>query len=256
MNFLRPKVLKDEQLDPLSTPTTTPGSLPSVASPTGNQATEWHGETTSYVPGLNSLSDLFSIWHDLQSRDQRTRDQQHHSHKRQSAEDLIAYYFDRIRQVLDNLPPELRWRGGLSRPRTITYGHDVQIANIFITSFHIRSNILQKFSARLDLHNDEDSGALSFCAEEHQRIVDDLLEVLYNLPPKVFDANGSSLVPKVRDISAAYLEQIVANNNNRDDAGSANAREKLEWILRKVDELDCWNGLKAIHTMGTTDSVV
>lgn len=209
----------------------------------------WHGEKTSYIPGLNSLSDLFSIWHESQSLKHHLREQHHHYEQR-STEDLIAYYFDKIRQVIDDLPPELRWRGGLSRPRNITYGHDVQIANIFITSFHIRSNILQKYSSKLH----DNSEASSFCAEEHQRIVDDLLEILYNLPPKVFDANGSSLVPKVRDISAAYLEQIVSNKDG-DQAGSPIAQEKLEWILRKVDDLDCWNGLKAIHTMGAMDSM-
>jgi hypothetical protein len=207
---------------------------------------QWHGEKTSYVPGLNSLSDLFAIWHESQSQECRVRDRG--QDKDHSAEDLITLYTDKVRHVIDNLPPELRWRGGLSRSRNITYGHDVQMANIFITSFHVRSNVLQKYSQKLDSTSPE---ASSFYAEEHQRIVDDLLEILYNLPPKVFDANGSSVVPKIRDIGAAYLEQVMATKDNGEHhISSPSAREKLEWVLRKVEDLDCWNGLKALHSLG------
>jgi hypothetical protein len=217
MSSLRPQAFTDEQLDPDKEPG--PNSIA--------ETPRWHGETTSYVPGLNSLSDLFLIWHEAQSL----------NNDGQSPEDLIRLYLEKIQHVIDCLPPELRWRGGLSRPHNITYGHDVQIANIFVASLHIRSNILQKY------------GPTATTAAEHQWIVDDLLEILYRLPPTVFDANGSSLVPKIRDIGAAYLEQVVATD--RVDSSVGNAREKLERVLRKLEDLDCWAGLKAIHSPGT-----
>lgn len=46
LSHLRPAPLSDNQLDPSHGPT--------VEAP-------WHGDDTSYVPGLNSLSDLFMV---------------------------------------------------------------------------------------------------------------------------------------------------------------------------------------------------
>lgn len=117
-------------------------------------------------------------------------------------EDFIVYYFDKIWQVIDDLLLEFRWRGGLFCFRNIIYGYDVQIVNIFIMSFYIRFNILQKYLFKLY----DNLEVLFFCVEEYQWIVDDLLEILYNLLLKVFDVNGSSLVLKVWDISVVYLE--------------------------------------------------
>ncbi|KAM0233067.1 hypothetical protein ACHAP5_010534 [Fusarium lateritium] len=170
------------------------------------------------TPRLNSLSDLFLIWQEVQQIPEGTEPQI-----------TITRYLGKIQQVLDNLPPELRWRGGLSRPAHVTEGHDVQIANLFVTSLNIRSNILQKF------------GPTDKSAEDHQRIVDDLLEILYHLPRAVFDANGSSLVPKIRDIGAAYLEQLG-------EVEIGDARIKLERLLRKLDDLDCWQGIGVLDT--------
>ncbi|KAF5672036.1 beta-galactosidase [Fusarium heterosporum] len=173
-NFPRPLALSDDQMEP-ATPNTCYEA--------------WHGDETTYVPGLNSLSDLFLIWQEVK---QVTIDT--------DPQGTIKKYLIKVQHVLDNLPPELRWRGGLSRPANVTDGHDVQIANLFVTSLNIRSNILQRFSPTIE------------SAKEHQKIVDDLLEILYHLPRVVFDANGSSLVPKIRDIGAAYLEQTQMGN--------------------------------------------
>lgn len=184
----------------------------------------WHGDDTSYVPGLNSLTDLFFIWQEVQEV---------RCNNDPSA--LISKYLGRIQAVIDGLPPELRWRGGMSRPSSVSQSHDVQIANLFVTSLEIRSNILQKF------------GPTDRSCLEHQKIVDDLLEVLYHLPQAVFDANGSSLVPKIRDIGAAYLEQTQLRNCSSTDASEV-ARNKLERLLRKLDDLDCWQGLVVIDS--------
>ncbi|KAJ4174267.1 hypothetical protein NW754_004682 [Fusarium falciforme] len=148
---------------------------------------------------------------------------------------LTVPYLGKIQSVINGLPPELRWRGGMSRPPNVTQSHDVQIANLFVTSLEIRSNILQKFGPT------ETSGL------EHQKIVDDLLEVLYHLPQAVFDANGSSLVPKIRDIGAAYLEQTQLRNGSSTDASDV-ARNKLERLLRKLDDLDCWQGIGVVDS--------
>uniref|UniRef100_A0A8H7TRI0 Zn(2)-C6 fungal-type domain-containing protein n=3 Tax=Bionectria ochroleuca TaxID=29856 RepID=A0A8H7TRI0_BIOOC len=200
-DLLRPTSLSDNELDPAETV---------------DNSTPWHGDDISYVPGLNSLSDLFMVWHQARvsppGLDRVTR---------------LRNSMDSIQRIIDNLPPELRWRGGLSRHGAVNEGHNAQIANIFITSFHLRSNLVQKYGTRDDI------------VAEHQRIVDDLLEILYHLPQCVFNANGSSVVPKVRDIGAVYLEHhMIADNPNRDEA-----KEKMEMILRKLNDLDCWSGL-------------
>ncbi|ESU17681.1 hypothetical protein FGSG_11056 [Fusarium graminearum PH-1] len=208
-SFPRPLPLTDDQMEPQCL----------NASDDLDQGPAWHGDETSYVPGLNSLSDLFLIWQQVQQNPQSTDPQA-----------CIMKYLAKVQHVLDNLPPELRWRGGLSRPKNVTEGHDVQIANLFVTSLNIRSNILQKL------------GPTEESAQEHQRIVDDLLEILYHLPHAVFDANGSSLVPKIRDIGAAFLEQTQLGNNVGQLEMEA-ARTKLERLLRKLDDLDCWQGI-------------
>lgn len=208
----RPLPLADDQLEP-------PSELDPVAD-------RWHGNGTSYVPGLNCLSNLFLIWHQARYAS---------SQPGVTAEAYLA----QVQHVIDNFPPELRWRGGLSRPPNVTRRHDVQIANLFITSLHIRSNLIQKFG----LPN-------GGCSEEHQRIVDDLLEILYHLPQAIFNANGSSLVPKIRDIGAAYLEQVhigdTALGHQGQNVAGGSPRDKLEKLLRKLDDLDCWQGVGVV----------
>ncbi|KAF5617851.1 hypothetical protein F25303_13172 [Fusarium sp. NRRL 25303] len=207
-NFPRPLPLSDNQME--------------LKAPDSCHEPPWHGDETTYVPGLNSLSDLFLIWQEVQQGPEGAEPQI-----------AITRYLSKIQQVLDNLPPELRWRGGLSRPANVTEGHDVQIANLFVTSLNIRSNILQKF------------GPTANSAQDHQKIVDDLLEILYHLPRAVFDANGSSLVPKIRDIGAAYLEQLGSGVG---EVEIGDARIKLERLLRKLDDLDCWQGIGVLDT--------
>ncbi|SPO01048.1 uncharacterized protein DNG_03796 [Cephalotrichum gorgonifer] len=223
----RPLALSDNQLDP-------PPRTSNASEGTTDEA-PWHGDDTSYIAGLNSLSDLFGIWHEIRSE----------TTPRREPRESIDRYLSMVQRVIDGLPPELRWRGGLSRPPGATKGHDVQIANLFITSLHIRSNILQRFGV-----------AGSYYGAEHQRIVDDLLEILYHMPQAVFEANGHSLVPKIRDIGAAYLDQFnVESGGASTGTGTGTStstsnvsshgggRERLERLLSRLDDLDYWHGL-------------
>ncbi|KAI0014231.1 hypothetical protein F4779DRAFT_558778 [Xylariaceae sp. FL0662B] len=91
-----------------------------------------------------------------------------------------------IQQELDYLTPEPQWPGGFSRLPQATWGHDTKIANILITSQHIRSNLLHKFDHSL--------------REEYQRIIGNLLEILYHLPCSNLEENAISLIPKTRDM--------------------------------------------------------
>ncbi|KAK1464089.1 hypothetical protein CMEL01_12850 [Colletotrichum melonis] len=209
---LRPLPLTDSQLE--TGPQLSHAELP-----------PWHGDTTSYVPGLNQLSDLFLIWHEAQTAPMSLYGGQ---------EEALKHWLAKIQTIIDNFPPELRWRGGLSRPSHITEGHDTQIANLFITSLNIRSNLLQKFGSTVKTR-----------AAEHQRIVDDLLEILYHMPQHVLEQNGNSLIPKLRDCGAAYMEQMDVGDGALVSEG---ARLKLEKLLRKLDDIDCWPGLPGIES--------
>ncbi|KAJ0159932.1 hypothetical protein CTA2_8871 [Colletotrichum tanaceti] len=227
--LLRPLPLTDAQLD-------TGPQLSAV------ELEPWHGDATSYVPGLNQLSDLFLTWHEAQTAPVVGL--------YGGTEGALKHYLGRVQTVIDGFPPELRWRGGLSRPAHVTEGHDTQIANLFVTSLNVRSNLLQKFGSG--------ARAAATRAAEHQRIVDDLLEILYHMPQHVLEHNGNSLIPKLRDCGAAYMEQM----NMREDGGgggggggdgserlvSESARLKLEKLLRKLDDLDCWPGLPGIES--------
>ncbi|KAK1625511.1 hypothetical protein BDP81DRAFT_397788 [Colletotrichum phormii] len=209
---LRPLPLRDSQLE--TGPQLSHAELP-----------PWHGDTTSYVPGLNQLSDLFLIWHEAQTAPISLYGGQ---------EEALKHWLAKIQTIIDNFPPELRWRGGLSRPSHITESHDTQIANLFITSLNIRSNLLQKFGSTVKTR-----------AAEHQRIVDDLLEILYHMPQHVLEQNGNSLIPKLRDCGAAYMEQMDVGDGA---LVSESARLKLEKLLRKLDDIDCWPGLPGIES--------
>lgn len=196
LHDLRPQSLTDNELD--SDP-----SLRDVISP-------WHGDDVSYIPGLNNLLDLFLLWHYAQM-----------DGLYKTPGETLKDSLYRAQKVIDDLPPELRWRGGLSRPLNATLGHDVQIANIFVTSLHLRSNFLQRF------------GNPSHA--EHQSIVSDLVEVLYHLPQLTIEANGYSMIPKIRDIGAAYLDKLQIGPGGIVDAV---AKEKLARLLAKLEEID------------------
>ncbi|KAG4436481.1 hypothetical protein IFR05_008022 [Cadophora sp. M221] len=204
----------------------------------------WHGDTVTYVPGLNYLTHLFYLWHSSQQISPLSvpHIQQH-----------MAY----IQRALDTLPPSLRWRGGLSRPPGSNFGTDVQTANLYITQLHIRSSLLEQMytlsksvptSPALDgrdtchglnIHKDE-------IRKQRAEIVKDLLEILYHMSEETLEANGHSLVPKVRDIGSALLDEMRVgdsqlNSCENDGSGAFGAQEAsldLRRLLEKLERLD------------------
>jgi hypothetical protein len=182
---------------------------------------QWHGDTISYIPGLNFLSDLFLLWH---------ASQQPHNNTLQGLQEHINL----VQRSLDDLPAELRWRGGLSRPPRSNFGTDVQIANLYITQLHIRSNLLEQ-SHRL-AKADSPMITSQQIISERQNIVDDLLEILSHMPRETLEANGHSLVPKVRDIGAALLDEVRVGESPGPVSGKA--KEDLDRLLGKLETLD------------------
>jgi len=196
----RPLPLTDNELDPATNVSGDP----------------WHGDDTSYVPALNHLADIFLAWH-----------RAHLDRLYLPVEIALETALQRVQATLDLLPPELRWRGGLSRPRGATISHDAQIANLFITSLYVRSNILQLFD--------------SSSRDEHQRLVSDLLEILHHLPLVTLEANGYSLIPKIRDIGGAYLIELSSDRRaGRTELISIDesARLQLQDLMYELEILD------------------
>jgi hypothetical protein len=208
VDSLKPLEITDAELDPLQ------------VEPSG---TQWHGDTISYIPGLNHLAKLFLLWH---------RSQEGNSHDLAHLQD----YMECIHRALDDLPPELRWRGGLSRPPKCNFGTDVQTVNLYITQIHIRSNLLEQMD-RLS-RDTSASTAIPGIVKERQRIVDDMLAIIYQVPEETLEANGYSLVPKIRDIGSALLHE----------ANHANAPTNLDRLLAKLSRLDFRPQLQFDHT--------
>lgn len=205
--FPRPLDKTDKQLDPIGSE--------------GSGSFTWLESNISYIPGLNCLIDLLMVWQKAQSC---------------IGTQTVEMCLEKLQFVMDNFPPKLRWRGGLSRPSNVTYGHDVQIANLFVTSLHIRSNLVQRF------------GTHEVKSREYPKIIDDLLEVLFHLPQAVFDANGKSLAPKIRDIGTAYFERMGISGGER-YGGSNRPQDKLAVLLQKLDELDHQQAIDEIRPM-------
>lgn len=174
------------------------------------------GSEHSYVPGLNALSRLFMVWQSSQAT------------LTQSMENLQAH-IERAHRIVDNLPPELSWKG---IQISGDFGFDVQTVNLKITQLHIRSNLLEQMNTIA-----KTEGLLitpHAIIEERHRVVEELLDILYHMPTEVFDANGYSIIPKIRDIGSALLDELRTGSHGRTLQASVN----LDRLLAKLENLD------------------
>lgn len=172
----------------------------------------WHGFSRSYIPGLNALSSLFMLWYKSQQGD--TRDLTH-----------LRLHLDLVMSSLDSIPPELRWRGGLSRPPRSNFGTDVQMVNLYITQIHIRSFLLEQMASIVQSHDTVISNEIS---SSRQNLVNDMLAIVYQMPEDTLEANGNSLISKLRDIGLSLLNE----------SSSAMSFVNLDRLLAKLDRLD------------------
>ena len=219
---LTPLELSEDELDPTRSPL---GEI------------DWHGNTKSYIPGLNYLSKLFLLWH----KSQRGAD---------NSISHLQHHLNLVQRALDYLPPELKWRGGLSRPPQSNFGTDVQTVNLYITQLHIRSNLLEQIN-RLS----KSSGMQQTPPEvinERQSIVEDMLEILYHTSQETLEANGHSLIPKIRDLGSALLDEV--RTSDREQAMRSKASVNLEKLLAKLEDLDIHSQLQYLE-MGSLPEI-
>lgn len=174
------------------------------------------GSEHSYVPGLNALSRLFMVWQSSQST------------ATQSMENLQAH-IERAHRIADNLSPELSWKGNHISG---DFGFDVQTVNLKITQLHIRANLLEQMNAIAKAEGLRITPQV--IVEERHCVVDELLDILYHMPTEVFDANGYSIIPKIRDIGSALLDELRTGSSGRTLQASVN----LDRLLAKLENLD------------------
>lgn len=173
----------------------------------------WHGYSKSYIPGLNALSDLFMLWYRSQQGDTSSLS---HLHK----------YLELVLCSLDHIPPELRWRGGLSRPPRSNFGTDVQMVNLHISQIHVRSFLLEQMASVA--HSSQDATEMAEILQSRQNLVNDMLAIVYQMPEDTLAANGNSLINKLRDIGLSLL------SNGESEMSFVN----LDRLLAKLDRLD------------------
>ncbi|KAF2441530.1 hypothetical protein P171DRAFT_475037 [Karstenula rhodostoma CBS 690.94] len=180
----------------------------------------------SYIPGLNALARLFLIWQASQSVPIKTMEHLQESMKQ-------------AQQALTDLPPQLKWRSRPGSPMNSEervvgsdFGTDVQTVNLKVTQLHIRANLLEQMNGIARAHNLLLTP--TFISEERHRVVDELLDILYHMPNEVFDANGYSVVPKIRDIGGALLDEVRTGVFGANQQATLN----LDRLLAKLQELD------------------
>jgi hypothetical protein len=142
--------------------------------------------------------------------------------------DNLHEHIMRAQQLLEDLPPELGWRP----PHVGEFAFNVQKVNLKVTQLHIRSNLLEQMNTLAkDQNMRVTPGAI---IDERHRVVDELLDVLYNMSEEVFDANGYSIVPKIRDIGGALLDELRTGSQGTTLQASIN----LDKLLAKLESLD------------------
>jgi|TARA_R110002003_G_scaffold122_10_gene11105 hypothetical protein len=183
-----------------------------VATPTDTASPDW-----SYITGLNALSRLFLIWQSSQAVPVQTFEN-------------LQDHLSRAHQTLNELPPELSWSEHFDS--TDYFGFNVQKVNLKVTQLHVRSNLLEQMNtlAREQGFRITPDAIIS----ERHLVVEELLDVLYTMPEEVFDANGYSIVPKIRDIGSALFDELRTGSHGRNLQASIN----LDKLLAKLETLD------------------
>ena len=77
--------------------------------------------------------------------------------------------------------------------------------------------------------------------KERASIVEDLLEIIYHVSEETLEANGHSLMPKIRDIGSVLLDEIRMGNGQLvggDQGSHQNTSTDLKRLLEKLERLD------------------
>lgn len=101
------------------------------------------------------------------------------------------------------------------------------MVNLYITQIHIRSFLMEQMRNAAQRQNKVT--IISEVNASQQSLVDDMLAIVYQMPEATLEANGHSLIGKLRDIGMSLLD---------DDANPVQAFANLDRLLAKLDRLD------------------
>ena len=162
----------------------------------------------------------------------------------------IVGIFQMLGQIMDSLPPELRFdqsgRENHASPNTEESPDPFKImaANIHITSLYLQSSILETFanstrsisqpSAEL---SDEVMRVRNQIWTLRESIAQELLQLLGNCPSWTVEANGASMIGKIREIASTLLntEEDEGFRLAEQEATSRGFVQKFVEILSKLD---------------------
>ncbi|KAI6778172.1 uncharacterized protein J7T54_002707 [Emericellopsis cladophorae] len=154
LEHLRPMNITDSQLYPdLTLSADTPS---------------WPDDEIHFIPGLNSLIDVFLTW------EQSKKDLTH-----KQPEETLQCAISRIQHILDNLPPDLRWTGGLTRFPQPVWGHKAQMPVFEVNGHSLVVKIRDIGAAYLSELSEESRGGVEY-NERHAK-VHQVLQALENL---------------------------------------------------------------------------
>lgn len=110
----------------------------------------------------------------------------------------------------------------------------MQIANLYITQLHIRSNILEQSDGLAKGQSGLTTSQSTL--SRRQSLAEDFLEILSHVPREILEANGHSLVPKIRDIGAALPDKVKTINDSQ--PANEQTRTNLKRLSEKLEKLE------------------
>jgi hypothetical protein len=160
----------------------------------------------------------------------------------------IVDIFHALGSIMESLPQELRFDGpGHEQPSPNGTDHlpdpfKIMAANIHITSLYLQSAILETFASSTrtvvsaDM-SDEATRVRTQIWTLRESIAQELLQLLESCPPWTVEANGASMIGKIREIASTLL-------NSDEDEGlrqaeqEATSREYVQKFVEILSNLD------------------
>jgi len=162
----------------------------------------------------------------------------------------IVGIFHTLGQIMDELPPELRFNQGNEESHASPNTEEnpdpwkIMAANIHITSLYLQSSILETFanSTRVISQpspelSEEVTRVRTQIWTLRESIAQELLQLLENCPSWTVEANGASMIGKIREIASTLL-------NSEEDEGlrlaeqEATSREFVQKFVEILSKLD------------------
>lgn len=168
----------------------------------------------------------------------------------------IFNVFQRLGAIMDSLPTELKVsdRAPSSNDRsdhTINQ-FDIMRANVHITSLYLQSTILETFASNTRavisdarLVSEEADRVKAQIWALRESICRELLSLLESCPPWTLEANGSSMILKIREIAATLLDE--EDNQERFPEDEELSRAYVEKFVEILTSLD-WGARMQVST--------